>query len=495
MTLGTLGRTAHLVGCAASLGVSGLACGEGGDAPTKPTPVPQVRSLSLTPASVTLTAGEGSLQLVAVVSADPGADVAVRYVSSAPGTVSVTSDGVVTGLVPGSAVITATAIASPTVQATSTIVVRAASPQIRQITLSSTATEVFAGAETTVRATTTGDVNASPALTWTTSNPAVATILASVAGTFVTVTGVAPGIAMITATSVATPSVSASFTVTVRTPRVVDIRLSSTSVSTIVGTTTELTVQALGETGDDGRFGLGTPTSSDTTVATVTRDGIRVTIRGVRAGTARLTFPTINPNVAATATVTVLPVPQVRGVAIRDSVVTLFIGGVHTVYPSIYGDPGADTRVKGLQSSDSTIVMVGRGGTVDNAVGLRGASAGTATIFVLTSNPAVVGTIRVIVLPPRVYAITVDSTSVTATLPATGGQAVVTVGYRVTSESGASKAIIVTSSNPDVAVAVVGNGVVTITAKSPGSATIALTSEFDPSVTARIQVTVRRAGA
>jgi len=451
---------------------------------------PQVTAVAVSPSTISLLVGDQA-RLVSTVSREPEASGAVVWTSSDARVASVDLSGQVSALAAGVAVITATSTHDPNRKGAATVTVTARpAPQVTHITLSPTRTEFFVREIAEVRVATSGELNANPAVTWRTSNPAVATVT-GLGISLAHVAGVGEGTATITATSVATPSVSASIVVTVRTPRVTDIRLSSANVAVFVGRTSEITVTIIGDPGS-AVLGLGTVTSSDPSIATVSQqEGRLAIVRGVAVGTARLTFPTTNPNVAATAVVTVLPTPQVRSITIDEPRVTIQVGEVRRVFFRISADSGTFLLPPSYRSSDTTVVTAGYT-TASNAIVLTGRSPGTATVFVETGNPAVVGTVEVTVLASNVRAISVDSASVTVRLPASGGTNVVTVGYQITGDPMASRAVVIASSNPDVATATVGNGMVTITGKAPGAATITLTSEATPSVSARISVTVVR---
>jgi uncharacterized protein YjdB len=169
---------------------------------------PAVQSVSLSPTLDTLLAG-GTQQFTATVVADNGVVRTVTWRSSAPAVASIDATGRVTALTVGSTTITAVSAADTTKRATAQLVVRA--PRVTAITVP-TIPELTVGDTVRAAATVTGDVVVNQAVTWTSSNPTVATVAP---GTGL-VTAVSPGTSSITATSVATPSVSGSRTVQVR---------------------------------------------------------------------------------------------------------------------------------------------------------------------------------------------------------------------------------------------------------------------------------------
>ena len=173
-------------------------------------------SVSLTPNSFTLR--RGSTQELSV---NKDCRNPVSWSSSNPSVASVV-DGVITGVAPGNAVITATLIDGVT--STSSVNVCAPSVQLNQSSVS-----VTQGATTTVTATKScTDSN----VTWTSSNPSVATVNNGV------ITGVAAGSAVITAAVD-----DASTTVNVEVPTCSYLHLSDTSLSVQKGKTKTITVE------------------------------------------------------------------------------------------------------------------------------------------------------------------------------------------------------------------------------------------------------------
>ena len=170
------------------------ACGGGdSDFPTEEKPV---ASVAVTPATATVLAGRTTTLGAAARAADgtaitrPG----FTWTSSADGVARVDANGVVTGVAPGTAVVTATTDGR---SGQATITVQAV-PVAAVVVAPATAT-VAAGSTVTLAATTRDDQGAAlagRAVTWTTSAPSVATVDA--AGV---VRGVAAGTATITATS------------------------------------------------------------------------------------------------------------------------------------------------------------------------------------------------------------------------------------------------------------------------------------------------------
>lgn len=172
------------------------------------TPAPAVQSVSLSPALDTVLAG-GTRQFAATVTADNGVLRTVTWRSSAPTIASIDATGRATALALGSTTITAISVADTTKRATAQLVVRA--PRVTAITVPALA-ELTVGDTVRAVVSVTGDAGVNQSVTWSSSNPAAATVAP---GTGL-VTAVSPGSSTITATSVATPTVSGSRSIQIR---------------------------------------------------------------------------------------------------------------------------------------------------------------------------------------------------------------------------------------------------------------------------------------
>jgi uncharacterized protein YjdB len=255
--------------------------------------VPAIRSVTVSPTTLSLAPTE-SQTLSAAVTGDPGASQAVVWRSSDPTTVSVSGTGVVTGVRIGSATITALAAGDTTKRATALVSVRNAP----LVTVSPTSFSLQTGQTRTVTATVSADNGVSTAVTWTSSNPAVATVNSSGL-----VTAVGIGSATITATSVADGTRSASATVSV-VPQVLGVTVTPSSASLAVGgsTTLSATVSAQG-----GLTTAVTWRSSNPSVASVNFAGA---VSAIATGTATITaLSQADTTKRASATITVSALP------------------------------------------------------------------------------------------------------------------------------------------------------------------------------------------
>jgi uncharacterized protein YjdB len=190
-------------------------------------------TLQLVPEQAQVQVGN-TVQLVGIVGGPANVSQTVNYTSSAPAVATVTpTGGLVTGVTPGTAVITARAGADANVVRTSTITVTAG-PPATPVTISITPTTATTGVGDSVRFVANVQGTTNTAVTWTSTNAAVVRVNAD--GYAV---GVAPGTAVITAASVANPAatVNATVIVTAATPPPPAPSISIASVTTAAGQT------------------------------------------------------------------------------------------------------------------------------------------------------------------------------------------------------------------------------------------------------------------
>ena len=171
---------------------------------------PVVRGVVVLPALPSLLQG-ATRQFTATVDVDAGTSTAVTWTSLTPTVAQVNASGLLTALAPGTTTLRATSVANPTVNGTTLVTVTA--PTVRAITLAPSPATVVQSGTRPLMPTIDADAGANTALTWTTTDAAVAQVSASGQ-----VTGVTPGTATIRATSVLVPTVSGSVVVTVTLP-------------------------------------------------------------------------------------------------------------------------------------------------------------------------------------------------------------------------------------------------------------------------------------
>ena len=256
-----------------------------------------VRAVTVQPSSATVSMGE-TRQLTASVTADPGADTTVQWRSANPAVVSVSNTGLVTGVSAGTVVVTAVSTADTTKQSTSQITVRS----VPVVTVSPTSLTLSPAEVATLTASVQADAGVSTAVTWRTSNSAVATVSGSGQ-----VTALANGSAIITAVSVADTTRRASASITVTTvPTVRSVSVTPSTSQLQIGQTVQLVPTVV----VSGGAGTGVTYRSDNpTIASVNAAGL---VTGLANGTTSITVTSsVDPTKSATATVTVsAPAPQ-----------------------------------------------------------------------------------------------------------------------------------------------------------------------------------------
>lgn len=153
-----------------------FACTEKSTAPSTP-PTESVATIALSPSSATLVAGD-TLRLVALLRSASGVVLTNRILqwsSSEPATATVTGTGLVTGIVAGGPV----SITASSEGITATAMVTVTRAPVASIELTPTSARIQAGGTTQLLATlrsSRGDVLTDRTTTWSSSNPAVATV-------------------------------------------------------------------------------------------------------------------------------------------------------------------------------------------------------------------------------------------------------------------------------------------------------------------------------
>ena len=306
---------------------------------------PAVSSVAITPSASTLVIGDVR-RLSATVLGDVGVSTAVIWRSSNPSVASISGMGDVTTLAVGSVTITALAAGDTTKRATASVTVLTAPT----VTVSPPSFVLSLAEQRTLVATVTADQGLSTAVTWRSSNAAVASVTT---GGQVTATGF--GTTTILAISQADTTRRASSTVTVQ-PLVQSVSVTPASAALFVGQTVQLSpsvsVQGSLSTGVSYR-------SSNEAVALVNASGLVTTLA---AGGATITvLSAADTTKRATSTITVSSRPVT--VSIMPRPVTVMVGGTTQLTAAVTADPGISTQVTWTSAAPS-IATVSSGGTV-----------------------------------------------------------------------------------------------------------------------------------
>jgi len=233
------------------------------------------------------------------------------------------------------------------------------------VALNKTTLALTVGASEALTATVAPSSATNKAVTWSTSNAAIATVNNG------TVTGVAAGTATITATT-QDGNRTATCAVTVTPVAVTGVSLNKTATTIAVGGTE--TLVATVAPSNAGNKGV-TWTTSNAAIATVNNG----TVTGVAAGTATITATTQDGNKTATCAVTVTPanVP-VTGVTLDKASLALNVGASETLTATV--EPSNATNKAINWSTSNASVATVSNGTV------TAIAAGTATITVTTQD-------------------------------------------------------------------------------------------------------------
>lgn len=413
-------------------------------------------SISVAPPSVSVTVGQTS-QLTPTVK-----DASNAIISGAPvswsidnGSIaSVSTTGLVTGVSPGTATVTATSGAAHT---TVSVTVSAAPPNAVIVSPSSVSLLITQRQQLTAVVTDAGGHTISGApVTWSSNNSAVAAV-----GTTGLVIAILPGTATITATS---GSVSGTASVTVSLVPVRKVSVTPDALSMIVGDQQQLTL-TLQDSADNvlsptGHTVLWSSTSSG--VASVTNAGL---VSAVAPGPAVVSAKV--DALIATATVTVAQVP-VATVVVTPALDTLVLAG--TVQLAVVTQDAAGNPLSGRAvawaSSDESIATVSSSGLVHTF------GVGSATITATSEGKVGASTIVVIPVPVATVAVSPATQSVIV------GSA--TPAFTAVTKDGSGNVLngrVVTWSSSDPSLATIDASTGIATGVAPGSVTITATSE------------------
>jgi uncharacterized protein YjdB len=311
-------------------------------------------------------------------------------------------------------------------------------------------------------------------VTWSSSETAVAMVEDGI------IIGVKAGNAVITATSVADGSKTATCTVTVLAAKVpvtsVTLKLSTSIL--ISGTETLAAVIVPANATNQSV----TWTSSNNAVATVTESG---EVKGLTAGSATITVRTEDASKTATCTVTVSATAvEVTKVSLNKTTTSIVAGNTETLSCAITPSYATNQNLE-WSSSNATIATVSGNGEV------KGIAAGSAIITVKTEDGNKTATCNVTVSAAiAVTSVTLENSSTPLSLTVGGSPGTLTA--TVLPATATNKNVTWSSSNTNIATGS-GNGLsCTVTAVSAGSAMITVTTA-DGNKTATRTVTVTAA--
>ena len=413
-------------------------------------PVIDVTRVTLDRISATIAVGR-SIELTAAVVPANATDRSLTWASSNSAVARVDNFGRVTGVAPGTAVITATA--SNGVSAACTVTVTPAYIPVQSVSLDRTTATVRAAEAVTITASVLPANATDRGLSWTSSNNAVAIV-----DNFGRVTGISPGTAVITAT--ASNGMSATCTVTVTAAYIPVQSVTLDRIALTMRPAEVVTINATVAPANATDRSLAW-TSSNNAVARVDTLG-RVT--GVSPGTAVITAVASN-GIAATCTVTVTQpaIPETH-VLINEPNATIRIGEQTVFTANVYPANATDRSVT-WTSSHPNIAEVDR--YTGRVTGIT--SPGIATITARTANGLTAS--RTVTVTPAyvpVTSITVNPTNAAIVVGNT-----LQIVANVWPSNATTQTVTWISGTPSVAT-VNPNGLVT--ALNPGTSVITATS-------------------
>jgi uncharacterized protein YjdB len=375
-----------------------------------------------------------------------------------------TSDGAVaavdgTGLVSGIALGTATITATSEGQ-TGTATVTVSSVPVASVVVAPSAANILVGATVQLTATAqdaAGGVLAGRAITWSSSNPSVATVSSSGLAT-----GLAAGTTTISATSEGT---NAAATVTVANVPVASVVITPATALMLAGASVQLVASPKDAGGSVLSGRAITWASSAPATATVSSSGV---VTGVAAGA--VTITATSEGATGSAAVTVNPIP-VASLSLSPAAVSAAVGQAVqlTATPRDASGNPLTGRVVTWATSNAAVATVTASGQV--AVGVvTGVAAGSATITATSEGKSTTSTVTVTLVP--VASVAVTPAAATIVVGITRQLSAVTKDAAGNTLTG--RGVTWASSNTSIAT-VSGSGLVT--GQRAGSATITATSE------------------
>ena len=332
-------------------------------------PVVEVTDLSLNQYSVTLEVG-GTVSLSATVTPYNATDKTVTWSSSNPGVATV-SGGTVTAVGEGNATITASAGSK---KATCQVTVKPNVVEVTGIILNETEMTLQVGDVFTLSATVSPSNATDKTVTWSSSNPGVATVSGG------NVTAVAEGEATITA-SAGSKSATCKFTVKPKVVAVTGITLNETEITLHIGETFQLKATVSPDNATDKTVEWA---SSAPALASVSDDGL---VTAVKVGTG--TISATSGTVSAKCKVTCIEWPKVESIAFKKDSYSVQVG--QTVQLEFTYSP-ADAVNTDFTWSVADKDIAG----IDNSGNLKGLAPGKTTVTVSADN-GVKGSVEVTV--------------------------------------------------------------------------------------------------
>ena len=335
-----------------------------------------VRVISLPPSSQVRTGS--STILSPTLDADAGAATSLRWTSADP-TIATVAGGVVTGVQPGTTIISVSAVGDPRISANTQLTVTSA----RSVVIRNAPSELFLGDEQQLSAVVDVNEGESQAVEWSTSNPTVAAITS---GGRVIAVGL--GTTIVRVQSAAFTGMKDSAVVRVSVPRIVTVSPATTTLGP--GQTRQFTAAVQSEEGLNKAV---TWRSANPSVAMVASNGL---VTGVSLGTTTITAVMVADTLRrGTATVTIAP--MVRDVNVQPSAASVAVGETRQLEASVSGDVGVSAAVAwrttnaavATVSASGLVTGVSAGATIITAVSVSDSTRQSTSLITVRNAPLV----------------------------------------------------------------------------------------------------------
>ncbi len=329
-------------------------------------PIP-VTGISLTNTVLYLKVGNISEQTAIIEPAD-ATNKSVVWNSADESIASVDNDGYITANAVGTTIVTCSSVDNPAIKAECRVIVETDFINVTNIFISRSTLDLIEDDTYLLTATVTPDNATYKTLTWASSDTSIATV--SDNGL---VTAVAPGTAMVYASTSNGLTAECTVTVTAKIIEVSGISLSNYELLMREGHTAELIAVVSPEDATDKTV---TWKSEDESIATVDNNGI---VTAIKTGVVNINATTVN-GLSATCVVTVVPVVvAVKEITLNRTELELTEDDNFTLIATIKPDDATDKTVT-WKSSNRTVAVVSENGVV------TALTAGEAVIYASSSN-------------------------------------------------------------------------------------------------------------
>ncbi len=331
-------------------------------------PIP-VTGITITNTSMLMRVGY-TTELAALVRPVDATDPSVVWSCDNESIVTVDSEGVVTALAVGEAIVTVTSVSNPEVMARCMITVETENVIIgvNSIAISDDAIEIYEGDTYRLTATIIPEDATDRTITWRSADPTVATVSADGV-----VTGITAGTVTVYASSSNGLTADCFVTVIARTVEPTGISLSNTSMLMRVGYTAELIPVIEPDNATDKTV---TWHSADESIATVDANGI---VTALKVGVVRIIATTVNGLTAYCEVTVEEEIFAVAEITLNKTELTLTEGETFNLIATITPENATDKTVT-WRTSDPTVATVSATGVV------TAIKAGTASIYASSSN-------------------------------------------------------------------------------------------------------------